>query len=931
MFHGLLFSETSGTYHQLSRLQSLTQWWQWLLLVFVVGAIAAYVVVVYRRDAVELRRGVAWTLLLLRVLAFLGVLFFFLDLERRTERRVTKDSRVVVMVDTSQSMGLPADTKLKTGGPSRLESVATELADGDLVKKLRALHEVVVYRFDQGTRPIEIAAYPKLVTEGSQPAADRDAIAARQARSQASIFAWCGVGLLAVSVIAGVLGWFGVGRSKDNEGGSWTWLVSTVTLVATVVLMGIATLRSPDFDLIATLTGKPSAAESSGSKATDGDKTGPKSAPEIDWRAELTPRGTETRLGDAIEFVVNKERGGPIAGIVVLTDGGRNAGQPYEIAAATAQDAGVPLYPVGLGSDQRPMNVKVVDLEAPQRVYPGDKFTLTGMIQGFGLAGRSVKVELLESKGATDAAASGTMIDERRVQLGADGDILPVKFEATPEEPGQITYKVRVSLNEPDHDPKDNEKIARVQVVERKNRVLLIAGGPAREYQFLKNLLYRDKDTTLHVWLQSGTEGMSQEAHELLYDFPATAEELFEYDCIVAFDPNWEDLDGKQIELLERWVAEEAGGLVVVAGPVFTPQWSSRRPSDRVGDPEDKGSKASVIKALYPVAFYYQGAATLSLGRFGGDKAWPLQFTRDGLDAEFLWLGESASESETSWNSFDGVYGYYAVKDPKPGARVYARFGDPDTEIDGELPIYLAGHFYGAGRVFFQASGEMWRIRAVDDNYYDQYYTKLLRWASQGRLSRDSSRGVLLVDKERCLLGDQVALRAVLKDAQLRPLTVDEIQATLVTPDGGRQPIKLRKLKDSSREGMYSGEFTALLEGDYRVELKPPESGPEDLLTREVRVRMPSLESEKPERNDPLLKDLAERTGGEYFIGIDSAMNRDGGGRAVAQLIEPQDQVTYLSGSPDRNFERTLMGWLMCLICGVLSFEWLVRRLSRLS
>jgi len=94
---------------------------------------------------------------------------------------------------------------------------------------------------------------------------------------------------------------------------------------------------------------------------------------------------------------------------------------------------------------------------------------------------------------------------------------------------------------------------------------------------------------------------------------------------------------------------------------------------------------------------------------------------------------------------------------------------------------------------------------------------------------------------------------------------------------------------------------------------------------------MPSLESEKPERNDPLLKDLAERTGGEYFIGIDSAMNRDGGGRAVAQVIEPQDQVTYLSGSPDRNFERTLMGWLMCLICGVLSFEWLVRRLSRLS
>ena len=51
------------------------------------------------------------------------------------------------------------------------------------------------------------------------------------------------------------------------------------------------------------------------------------------------------------------------------------------------------------------------------------------------------------------------------------------------------------------------------------------------------------------------------------------------------------------------------------------------------------------------------------------------------------------------------------MKDPKPGARVYARFGDPDTAIDNDLPIYMAGQFYGSGRVFFMASGEMWRVR----------------------------------------------------------------------------------------------------------------------------------------------------------------------------------------------------------------------------
>ncbi|MFM9069798.1 MAG: VWA domain-containing protein, partial [Planctomycetota bacterium] len=148
---------------------------------------------------------------------------------------------------------------------------------------------------------------------------------------------------------------------------------------------------------------------------------------------------------------------------------------------------------------------------------------------------------------------------------------------------------------------------------------------------------------------------------------------------------------------------------------------------------------------------------------------------------------------------------------------------------------------------------------------------------------------------------------------------------------GKRSPIKLGKMKDATREGMYSGESITLLEGDYRLELKPPGSGDEDLLVREVRVRVPAMEIEKPERNDPLLRDLAEKTGGEYFVGFEAANNRSGDGRSLIQAVEPQDQVTFLPGTPDRRFERALMGWLMALLCGVLSLEWLIRRLSRLA
>jgi hypothetical protein len=353
---------------------------------------------------------------------------------------------------------------------------------------------------------------------------------------------------------------------------------------------------------------------------------------------------------------------------------------------------------------------------------------------------------------------------------------------------------------------------------------------------------------------------------------------------------------------------------------VHTPHWSSKRAGDPVTD---------IVRALYPVSFYYQGAATLSLGRFGGDKPFPLQFTPEGTNADFLWLTDDATTSETTWKSFEGVYGFYAVKDPKPGARVYALFSDPDTEIDKQLPIYLAGQFYGAGRVFFQASGEMWRVRSVDDTYFDTFYTKLIRWTSQGRLLRDSKRGMLLLDKERCLVGEHVVVRAILRDAQRRPLVQEQVPAVLIAPRGQRLNLELKPIKDSSQEGIYGGQFTAVQDGDYYVELLPPGAAADELLRKEVRVRVPALEVEKAERNDALLTEIAEQTRGRHYTGLPAAIEKGAG--SLADRLTPQDQVTFLPGTPDKNFERVLMSWLMGIICGVLCLEWLIRRLSKLA
>ena len=96
-----------------------------------------------------------------------------------------------------------------------------------------------------------------------------------------------------------------------------------------------------------------------------------------------------------LQQLIHQERGPPLAGVVLLSDGGQNAGAGPEAAVELAREAKIPVFTVGLGSDKKPPSVRVNDLAAPVRAYPGDRYTVTGYVQAQGLAGRVVTVQLL--------------------------------------------------------------------------------------------------------------------------------------------------------------------------------------------------------------------------------------------------------------------------------------------------------------------------------------------------------------------------------------------------------------------------------------------------------------------------------------------------------------------------------------------------------
>ncbi|MCG8651945.1 MAG: VWA domain-containing protein, partial [Pirellulales bacterium] len=501
-----------------------------------------------------------------------------------------------------------------------------------------------------------------------------------------------GAMLVVLGLVLGLIA-FGIGAAGYADAVGWWVASSAIALVLGMIGLGSIYCIHAEHSLVEIIRGQtldsPAAEEGSGEAA---ETAAPEKTPQ-QWSDLIAAAGAQSRIGDAIRGVLTDHDPSTLAGIVLLSDGQNNGGLDAGAGVAAARRTEVALYPVGLGSSEAPINVRVVDLNAPRRVYPGDKFAINAVLQASGPREMEVEVQLLDGLDP-DAGEDGSqakpaeVIDSKKAKVSSDGTLSGIRFELEPESVGRRRLAVRVVSPPEDQNKEDDSRDARYEVVSRKLRVMAVAGGPTREYRFVRNLLFRDNSIELDVWLQTGREGLSQDADRVLQEFPSTAEALFEYDAIIVFDPDWMKFKIESLDLLDRWLSEQAGGMILVAGPVFHPYWSRKRTNPRVPK----------IAGFFPVNLSTRGAL-LGGGRQGGTTSWPIDFTPEARRAEFLWIAEDPEESFEIWDSFGGIYDYVGTKSAKPGAKVYGYFSDPTSEVGGVRPIFMASQFYGAGRV----------------------------------------------------------------------------------------------------------------------------------------------------------------------------------------------------------------------------------------
>lgn len=654
-------------------------------------------------------------------------------------------------------------------------------------------------------------------------------------------------------------------------------------------------------------TTNPQAAALQQTSAASGEASPETAASALDWDEILRPRGLETRLGESLLELIRQASGRTLSGIVLITDGAANAGVEPVTARDAALSAKARLIAVGVGSTQQPVNLQLAGIQGPTDVHVGDAFELSAFVQGQGLAGRNVNVELLMRPEGEQGAP--TLVDSREVQLLEDGIPVEVKFERQPGLAGGVEFFVRTAPSGQIRELslEDNEGRKTVNFVDRKTRVLLIAGGPMRDYRFVRNMLYRHGAIELDVWLQTTEAGtaVSQESDRLLFAFPESREEFFQYDVVVAFDPDWTQIPSEGLAMLNEWVYRDGGGMILVAGDVYTSQLAESSP------------QLEPIRELYPVLL----ASYLVDLQFNNEsqQPWPIQFTREGGDAGFLQLADDPVASAELWQEFSGVYRAYPTSGTKAGAVVYAHFPDPRSETEHGYPVLLASQFYGSGRTLYLGAAEMWRLRSLDEEYYDRFWTKAIREVGQARIKRGTNRGTMLLERNQYVLGQTVRVRAQLLDPAFEVLTDESVAMEVFDPNGRPVVPAPKLLRDKNRPGQYVGDFRAGVPGTWRIELAIPES--QDKLVEKIDVILPNLETDNPRQNAQLLRNITLDTGGTY-LPIDEAA------REIPSRLPNRGEEFIVDERLRTLWDRQ---WVMFGLVGLLSIEWLTRKLLKLA
>lgn len=614
--------------------------------------------------------------------------------------------------------------------------------------------------------------------------------------------------------------------------------------------------------------------------------------------------GRRTAIGAALTGALARAAARPLSAVVLFSDG-RSIDEPPAAVVRRLVGERVPVHVVPLGSPQAASDVAITQAVAPEAAFAGDQAPVNVRLDRRGPAEGSAGVLRLEER------ATGRVLDEQRLEAGDprwQDDEAAITLVAQELLPGEAQWVVRFVPDTPDLLPENDRATIDLRVVDRPLRVLYIDGTPRWERRFLTSMFLRERSVRSSSMLLAARRTFIEEG-DVDIGFPPTTDEGWaEYDVVVLGDVRAGMFSNEQLDQLREHVASRGAGLLWIGGINHTPSsWRGTPLEDLLPFRMDRG--AGVGTSSNPVVV----ERTESGERLGVLR----------LDERLSDWPAYLSDPATGWNR---LWWWQRVEDDaiKPTAEVLARFR-PAEGTGGPWPAVLTMP-YGAGRVVYVATDEIWRYRyGRGEPLFERFYLPLVRAQARGRLARTGAEAALGVSPRPALVERPARVEVRLLDQSLVDRRLPAIRV-LVRPMGEgvrgmAQTLTLGVEDTGARRALSQGYAASWLPtepGVYEVVVDEPLLAPLGLRI-EVEVLADSDELRDPMADHEALASLAERTGGRV-LDIDT----------LADLPEalPRREVV-VAGQPQTEplWDRPIV---LVVLLVLLACEWVGRRLIRL-
>jgi len=615
---------------------------------------------------------------------------------------------------------------------------------------------------------------------------------------------------------------------------------------------------------------------------------------------ELDATDNVSRLNPALQGVTDQLGGLPLNAVVVISDGADNTQMdPLSVARAMGMEQ-IPVFTVGVGQHTIPRDVSVVDVSAVSTILDNSVFDVQVSISQHGFAGQPVTLRIMD--GENEVAS-------RTVQLGPDGSLRRFELELSPERRQPILYELQV-------DELDGELITRNNryqfLVDNSERpplnVLYIEGHPRNEFKFIRRAVDNDGSLRLASYLRTGPGRFYRQGIlsplELNDGFPTRVEDLYQYEAIVLGDIGRDFFTDAQLQLLQDFVAERGGGLLVSG--MIDDAFAETELADIL--------PVTMVRSTNLPAFLQGGVRR---GPHPTGELFRPRATTAGEFSSLLRLASEDGENRRLWAALPELQGIHITGRPKPGATVLLEH--PVLQYQNQPVPLMTSQRYGSGRALSIGTASTWRWQMMThstDESHQRLWRQFLRWLAQGALERISVN----FDAPFYNQGDTVEVTATVLDERYQADNNALLWLQRVSPTGDVVDVAMDW--DISEDGVYRSQFAVEDEGVYQVTVDVASAAGTGIETerRAAFVVTPSLrEFNDAGLDQGLLSRIADNSGGRYYPLSD-----------INQLV---DDIEHTPSAYSREVQHDLWDrpfWLLLLIV-LLCADWALRRRKGLS